>query len=178
MVKSESAQFMKIYIIIFMLIFFCRFSHPYEFELERFNPLPEQLREIVPIKPKPIEDTPLIEVVTEEQLESLLNDLQNYTEFAVDLEHHSYRSFMGITCLMQVSTKDTDYLIDTLALRDKLFILNEVFTKPSIVKVSTNGSCCKNNNYKQNIDNCIEVFYNTFVCTMLVILCMYIIVLH
>lgn len=77
-------------------------------------------------------------MVTEEQLESLLKDLQNYTEIAVDLEHHSYRSFLGITCLMQVSTKDTDYIIDTLALRDKLFILNEVFTKQSIVKVSVN----------------------------------------
>jgi hypothetical protein len=37
---------------------------------------------------------------------------------------------------MQISTRDTDYIIDTLLLRDKLYCLNEVFTKPSIVKVS------------------------------------------
>lgn len=48
---------------------------------------------------------------------------------------------MGITCLMQISTKDTDYLVDTLALRDKLHILNEVFTKPSVLKVSLNQFC-------------------------------------
>lgn len=118
------------------LIIFCRYSHPYEFELERFSPSSEQLKELAPVEPKPVEDTPLVEVSTEEQLNDLLRDLQNYSEIAVDLEHHSYRSFMGITCLMQVSTKDTDYLIDTLALRDKVCILNEVFTKPSVVKVS------------------------------------------
>lgn len=105
-------------------------------ELERFNPPEEQLKEQTPVLPKPLSETPLIEVNTEEKLNLLLEDLRKYKEIAVDLEHHSYRSFLGITCLMQVSTQDTDYLIDTLALRDKLCILNEVFTKPSIVKVS------------------------------------------
>lgn len=42
---------------------------------------------------------------------------------------------MGFTCLVQISTQDTDYLIDALALRDKLCILNEVFTKNTIVKI-------------------------------------------
>jgi exosome complex exonuclease RRP6 len=51
-------------------------------------------------------------------------------------QHHSYRSFQGFTCLMQISTRDTDYIIDTLLLRDKLHCLNEVFTKQSIIKVS------------------------------------------
>lgn len=36
---------------------------------------------------------------------------------------------------MQISTWEADYVIDTLKLRDKLHILNEVFTKPSILKV-------------------------------------------
>jgi len=50
-------------------------------------------------------------------------------------QHHSYRSFQGFTCLLQISTRDKDYVIDGLLLRDKLHCLNEVFTKPSIVKV-------------------------------------------
>jgi exosome complex exonuclease RRP6 len=37
---------------------------------------------------------------------------------------------------MQISTRDTDYIIDTLLLRDELSCLNEVFTKPSIIKVN------------------------------------------
>lgn len=86
--------------------------------------------------PKVVEETPLKMVETQEQLDEMLQDLYNYNELAVDLEHHSYRTFLGITCLMQISTGDTDYIIDTLSLRDKLWVLNEVFTKPTIVKVS------------------------------------------
>lgn len=111
------------------------FSHPYEFELDRFEPSAEHLEVSEPINPKPLSETPLVEVTTEEALNSLLNELYNYKEIAIDLEHHSYRTFMGITCLMQISTRDKDYLVDTLKLRDKLYVLNEVFTKPSIVKV-------------------------------------------
>lgn len=103
--------------------------------MEKFTPTEEQLKIEIPTQPKPIEKTPLYEVDTVEKLQDLLNELYKHKEFAVDLEHHSYRSFMGITCLMQISTCDADYLIDTLKLRDKLYILNEVFTKPNIVKV-------------------------------------------
>lgn len=50
-------------------------------------------------------------------------------------QHHSYRSFLGITCLMQISTREEDFIIDTLELRSEMYILNEAFTDPSIVKV-------------------------------------------
>lgn len=103
--------------------------------MDRFEPSAEHLKVSEPINPKPLSETPLVEVTTEEGLNNLLNELYNYKEIAIDLEHHSYRTFMGITCLMQISTRDKDYLVDTLALRDKLAVLNEVFTKPSIVKV-------------------------------------------
>lgn len=51
-------------------------------------------------------------------------------------QHHSYRSFLGITCLMQISTREEDFIIDTLELRSEMYVLNESFTNPSIVKVS------------------------------------------
>ncbi|XP_072391404.1 exosome complex component 10 homolog [Diabrotica undecimpunctata] len=111
------------------------YSHPYEFELDRFTPLPIQLKKEIPVKPLPVEDTPLIEITEEGQLDELVETLLNCQEFAVDVEHHSYRTFMGITCLMQISTREKDYIIDALSLRDKLWILNEVFTKPTIVKI-------------------------------------------
>ncbi|KAI0244569.1 exosome nuclease subunit [Massospora cicadina] len=57
------------------------------------------------------------------------------SEVAVDLEHHDYRSYQGFVCLMQISTRRTDYIVDTLSLRRELFILNEVFTDPTIIKV-------------------------------------------
>ncbi|XP_050309849.1 exosome component 10-like isoform X2 [Anthonomus grandis grandis] len=111
------------------------FSHPYEFELDRFTPAENLLKKTEITSPKPIKDTPLIEINTPEQLPELLEDLQKYQFIAVDVEHHSYRSFMGITCLVQISTPEKDYLIDALALRNDLWVLNEVFTKPSITKI-------------------------------------------
>lgn len=56
-------------------------------------------------------------------------------EVAVDLEHHDYRTYIGLVCLMQISTRDQDWIIDTLKLRDELEVLNEVFANPNIIKV-------------------------------------------
>ena len=53
----------------------------------------------------------------------------------IHFQAHSYRSFQGFCCLMQISTRDRDYLIDTLELRAELHILNDSFTNPSILKV-------------------------------------------
>ena len=36
---------------------------------------------------------------------------------------------------MQISTRDEDFIIDTLALRSHMHLLNTVFTDPKIVKV-------------------------------------------
>ena len=55
--------------------------------------------------------------------------------FAVDLEHHDFRSFKGFTCLIQISTRYEDFLIDAIKLRHELYRLNEAFTNSSIMKV-------------------------------------------
>ena len=65
----------------------------------------------------------------------MLQKLRTAEELAVDLEHHSYRTFAGFLCLMQISTREQDFVVDTLQLRDELEELNETFTDPSIVKV-------------------------------------------
>ena len=111
------------------------FNHPYEYELDMFVLPEEQLKKSEPAKYKSLEETPLKMIESPSDLKSLLEDLRNYKEIAIDLEHHSYRSFQGITCLMQISTGDTDYLIDTLSLRSELHELNEIFTKRTILKV-------------------------------------------
>ena len=68
-------------------------------------------------------------------LELLIKKLRCAKEFSVDLEHHDYRSFQGFTCLIQISTRNEDFLIDTIKLRHELYRLNEAFTNPSIIKV-------------------------------------------
>lgn len=42
---------------------------------------------------------------------------------------------MGFTCVLQISTWEKDYVIDALKLRDKLHVLNDVFTNPAVLKV-------------------------------------------
>ncbi|CAN0311884.1 unnamed protein product, partial [Discosporangium mesarthrocarpum] len=47
----------------------------------------------------------------------------------------SSRSFQGLVCLMQLSTREKDYIIDPLALRKEMWRLLPIFTDPNIVKV-------------------------------------------
>ncbi|BES99844.1 PMC2NT (NUC016) domain [Nesidiocoris tenuis] len=118
------------------------YRHPYEYELSLWKPQDEWLVSYENVQvPSPVEETPLVNVDTEEQLDALLEDLKKQKMFAVDLEAHSYRTYMGFVCLMQISTEETDYLVDALKLRHKLHILNEVFTKPTILKIFHGASC-------------------------------------
>ncbi|EKX38530.1 hypothetical protein GUITHDRAFT_59898, partial [Guillardia theta CCMP2712] len=61
--------------------------------------------------------------------------LSGCKEFAVDLEHHSLRSFQGFTCLMQISTREQDFIVDTIELRSCIHLLLPAFTDPKITKV-------------------------------------------
>jgi exosome complex exonuclease RRP6 len=111
------------------------YKQPYETEImnQDYN---EQILEVT--EPKMSEDwesTDAIWVNKVETLKQMLDQLEKASEIAVDLEHHDYRSYYGIVCLMQISTRDQDWLIDTLALRDELQILNSVFADPMITKV-------------------------------------------
>lgn len=111
------------------------YKHPYQLELEEFKVPVEHLKVSKAVKPASLEDTKFVEVYTEEQLNLMVLDLKTVNELAVDLEAHSYRTYQGFTCLMQISTRNADYIIDTLHLRDKLHVLNEIFTNPAVVKV-------------------------------------------
>lgn len=75
-------------------------------------------------------------VDTYEGVLDMLNVLKGSNEIAVDLEHHDFRTYTGIVCLMQISTRERDWIVDTLQpWRHKLQVLNEVFADPRIIKV-------------------------------------------
>lgn len=81
--------------------------------------------------------TQAILVDTPEAVTAMLQDLRQAKEIAVDLEHHDVHSYVGLVCLMQISTRDKDWIVDTLKpWREDLQVLNEVFANPKIVKVS------------------------------------------
>uniref|UniRef100_A0A3B3D160 Exosome complex component 10 n=1 Tax=Oryzias melastigma TaxID=30732 RepID=A0A3B3D160_ORYME len=111
------------------------FAHPYQYELDHLTVPDSLLSKPEPQMYKPIAETKLSFINSLEDLVELNEKLCKLSEFAVDLEHHSYRSFLGLTCLVQISTRDEDFIIDTLELRSEMYILNEAFTDPTIVKV-------------------------------------------
>ena len=53
------------------------------------------------------------------------------------MEHNQYRTFQGLTCLMQISTRTEDFIVDTLKLHSSIGpYLREVFKDLSNRKVS------------------------------------------
>lgn len=113
-----------------------RFKHPYEQEILQLK-YPETTYEIRdPIPYQPIDTTSATWVDTYEGVLEMLEELKGATEIAIDLEHHDYRTYHGLLSLMQISTREKDWIVDTLRpWRHKLEVLNEVFADPKIVKV-------------------------------------------
>ncbi|KAG7585614.1 3'-5' exonuclease domain [Arabidopsis thaliana x Arabidopsis arenosa] len=112
-----------------------RFIHPLE-KLSVMDFVDKNLSEIIPVKPLPLEETPFKLVEEVKDLEDLAATLQSVEEFAVDLEHNQYRSFQGLTCLMQISTRTEDYIVDTFKLWDHIGPhLRELFKDPKKKKV-------------------------------------------
>jgi exosome complex exonuclease RRP6 len=115
---------------------FDRYPHPYETEIKAYD-YPKTIYEASePIPYQPFDSTTATFVDTPEALDAMLAELKTAKEIAVDLEHHDNRSYIGIVSLMQISTRDQDWIVDTLKpWRRKLECLNEVFADPNIVKV-------------------------------------------
>lgn len=123
------------------------YCHPYEVEIEKFEPSNDVLITKDPIKPPPLEETKFLFIEDEEKLKKMVQQLANCTEIAIDLEHHSFRTYQGFTCTIQITSRQLtkssniqifehfDYLVDALKLRSELSLLNEVTTNPKILKV-------------------------------------------
>ncbi|CAH8380872.1 unnamed protein product [Eruca vesicaria subsp. sativa] len=107
--------------------------HPYETEINVLleNPRLELLRGEYSLE---MSDS-YVWVETESELKKLAETLAKEKVFAVDTEQHSLRSFLGFTALIQISTQEEDFLVDTIALHDAMSILRPVFSNPDICKV-------------------------------------------
>lgn len=113
-----------------------RYKHPYEPEILQLK-YPEFMYETKePIKYQPVESTTATFVDTYQGVLEMLAELKQADVIAIDTEHHDFRTYYGLLSLMQISTREKDWIIDTLQpWRHKLEILNEVFADPNIVKV-------------------------------------------
>ena len=85
--------------------------------------------------PVSLDQVPLTIVETSEQFYQLLDRLSIEKEIAVDLENHNYRSFQGFVCLMQISTRREDFIINAISCRHLMHHLNVIFTDPKVLKV-------------------------------------------
>lgn len=110
-------------------------GHPYAHEIETLDYPAFMFEKADPIMYKDADTTSATWVDNSVTLQAMLDALRSSQEIAVDLEHHDFHSFRGFVCLMQVSNRSQDWIVDTLALREELSVLNEVFTDPKILKV-------------------------------------------
>ncbi len=82
------------------------YSHPYAYEIDNFRMPEKQMLRRDPALPKltalPLTDTPCVMVNTVEGLNLMIRELSGFTEIGVDLEAHNYRTYLGLTCLVQV----------------------------------------------------------------------------
>ncbi|XP_034223777.1 protein RRP6-like 2 isoform X3 [Prunus dulcis] len=112
-----------------------RFLHPLD-KLSVLDFVDTDVGDVEPVKPPSLESMPFKLVEEVKDLKELAAKLRGVNEFAVDLEHNQYRSFQGMTCLMQISTRTEDFIVDTLKLRIHVGpYLREVFKDPAKRKV-------------------------------------------
>jgi exosome complex exonuclease RRP6 len=112
------------------------YRNPYETEI-RAAQYPDSTYTVSPpVEYQPFESTAATFVDTLEGVKEMLSELKSAKEIAIDLEHHDVHSYHGLVSLMQISTRDKDWVVDTLKpWREELQILNEVFADPGILKV-------------------------------------------
>ena len=76
----------------------------------------------------------------ETDLSSMVEELKTQLEISIDLENHSYYSYYGYCCLMQISTRSKDYLIDSVLLRNHIKpYLGSILENQGILKIFHGG---------------------------------------
>ena len=92
----------------------------------------DSLKEIVEFTD--LSSTDLVFVNTADGLDQLIDDVLRLGEVAIDLEHHDVHSYRGFTSLIQISTREKDYIIDPFPLFHSLEKLNKFTTDPAVKK--------------------------------------------
>eukprot|EP01022_Parablepharisma_sp_SALTPOND_P020992 TRINITY_DN395_c0_g1_i4.p1 TRINITY_DN395_c0_g1~~TRINITY_DN395_c0_g1_i4.p1 ORF type:complete len:201 (+),score=0.34 TRINITY_DN395_c0_g1_i4:70-603(+) len=104
---------------------FDKCPHPYEKELNELS-FPDSWFSTSVKKPKDLTKTPFTFIDSVESLKALAATLEKEKEIAVDLEHHSWESYQGFTCLIQISTRSEDFILDPFTVWEHLSILSKV----------------------------------------------------
>ncbi|MFN2189482.1 MAG: ribonuclease D, partial [Candidatus Promineifilaceae bacterium] len=73
-------------------------------------------------------------IADEEAWQSCLEDLKSQSRLAIDLESNSLFAYQEEVCLIQLSTSDTDYILDPISGID-LSELGAIIQDPAVEKV-------------------------------------------
>ena len=115
------------------------YAHPYENELAElsYNSIlktsEECFKDKIPIVLPKETSVQIIDDVT--GFDTMIKTLSGCKDIAIDFQEHTYRSFSGFTCVMQISTRDEDFIIDTIKLWKSMHKLQVITTDPKILKV-------------------------------------------
>eukprot|EP00636_Phaeomonas_parva_P000153 CAMPEP_0118868108 /NCGR_PEP_ID=MMETSP1163-20130328/11569_1 /TAXON_ID=124430 /ORGANISM="Phaeomonas parva, Strain CCMP2877" /LENGTH=1011 /DNA_ID=CAMNT_0006802679 /DNA_START=153 /DNA_END=3188 /DNA_ORIENTATION=- len=121
------------------------YVHPFEREIMQLGYAASQLQpDPNPNpnpRPAPLDLGAVAMVNTPAALEAMVGEVLaragdgRAAEIAVGLQHHAYRSFRGLLCIMQISSRERNYIVDMLALKDQLGPLGGLFMNENVVKV-------------------------------------------
>lgn len=115
-----------------------KLPHPYADEIAAVSWPDSTFKMRKPQRHRSMDDTPLIKIETAHELREMITEIKGTCvgkEIAVDVEHHDLRSYHGFVCLVQISTRSKDFLVDPFGIFEEMHWLNEIFTDPNIVKV-------------------------------------------
>uniref|UniRef100_A0A0G4GB73 HRDC domain-containing protein n=1 Tax=Chromera velia CCMP2878 TaxID=1169474 RepID=A0A0G4GB73_9ALVE len=122
-------------------------GHPYDFEIRSLDWQKDPnlqakgslFRVLPPHRRKELKDTPLVFVDDPKTLEDMLEELRETERgggvIGIDVEHHNFRSFRGFVCLIQISTRQKDFVIDPFPIFEELTALNDLTADPTILKI-------------------------------------------
>lgn len=77
---------------------------------------------------------PAMYIDTQDSFESFIKSLADEEQIAVDTESNNMYAYHGQVCLIQLSTRTQDYIIDPLAIED-IHALGDIFADKSIEKI-------------------------------------------
>jgi len=113
--------------------------HPYLEEIMKCPSNDWQLEKKDPVPFKSLEEMPYTLVDTKALLDEMMVKLRAEKEIALGTRRFTYRSFNGISCMIVLATRSEAYLVDTIALKEEVKVLNEIFTNSSVLKIIHTG---------------------------------------
>jgi len=109
--------------------------HPYKDKLATFKPNDWQLKKQIALAPAPLEDDTYTFVDSVSSLNEMMVELRKVKEVAISVQFERSTHFHPTCRLLEISTRNHDYIIDAMTLKEEVKVINEITSDESILKV-------------------------------------------